>query len=71
MRNKLVISFTGVILWILAVNFLSNLVMDSAWKSQALSIAMGLLVGMIFGIYISNSVTKNLFRARRSNDRGK
>jgi len=62
MRNKLVISFTGVILWILAVNFLSNLVMDSAWKSQALSIAMGLLVGMIFGIYISNSVTKNLFR---------
>ena len=62
MRNKLVISFTGVILWMLAVNFLSNLVMDSAWKSQALSIAMGLLVGMIFGIYISNSVSKNLFR---------
>jgi len=62
MRNKLVLSFTGVILWILAVNFLSNLVMDRAWQSQALSIAMGLLVGMIFGIYISNSVSRNLLR---------
>jgi len=44
MRNKLVTSFTGVILWILAVNFLSSLVMDSAWESRALSIAMGLLI---------------------------
>ena len=38
------------------------MVLDSVWKAQALSIAIGLLVGMIFGIYISDSVTKNLFQ---------
>jgi len=62
MKNKLLISFIGVILWIIAVNFLSSMVLDSVWKAQALSIAIGLLVGMIFGIYISDSVTKNLFQ---------
>ena len=62
MKNKLLISFIGVILWIIAVNFLSSMVLDSVWKAQALSIAIGLLVGMIFGIYISDSVTRNLFQ---------
>ncbi|MFH0813216.1 MAG: methyl-accepting chemotaxis protein [Pseudomonadota bacterium] len=60
MRNKIVLGFLGVILWILTVNFLSSLFIDDPWKSQALSAAVGLLVGMIFGISISNTITKNL-----------
>jgi len=62
MRNKLILSFLGVILWILAVNFLSRLFLDEMWKFQALSIAGGLFVGMIFGISISSAITKNLSR---------
>jgi len=62
MRNKLILSFLGVILWILAINLLARLFLDEMWKFQALSIAGGLLVGMILGISISNAITKNLSR---------
>lgn len=62
MRNKLILSFLGVILWILSSNFWLSLFVKIPEESQALSIGFGLFVGMVFGIYISNSVTKNLSR---------
>ncbi len=66
MRYKLILSFLGVILWILTINFISNLFIEDPWKSQALSAACGLLVGMSFWISISNSITKNMTQLVKS-----
>ena len=60
MRNKLILSVLGVILWILAINFVASLFIEDPWKSQALSAACGLLVGMTFWISLSNTITKNV-----------
>jgi methyl-accepting chemotaxis protein len=66
MRYKLILSFLGVILWILTINFISSMFIEDPWKSQALSAACGLLVGMTFWISLSNSIAKNMTQLVKS-----
>ena len=60
MRNKLLCGFLAVVLCMIVANLFFGLVVPKVTWSRALSVAFGSLAGLILGVVISNSVTKNV-----------
>lgn len=66
LKNKLILSFLGLLLAVMVVVSLVNTLTSDFYLAQGISTAVAMALGVVFGTMVSNSVLKRLNRLREA-----